>query len=246
MSTSLKLENIQVQREGDTIVKGVSLELPAGAVHVIMGPNGSGKSSLANAVMGHPKYVLSEGTVTLNGEDITDIPVYEKARKGLFLSMQYPAEIAGVSVSSFIRAAVNAKSDKPVNVMEFQKHLKETMDILGIDHKFARRGLNEGFSGGEKKRMEILQLMMLEPKYAMLDETDSGLDVDALKIVSKGIAAVHKKGMGILLITHYARMLKYIDVDVVYIMNDGKIIKTGSKDLADEIENNGYTEIINE
>lgn len=237
---NLTLKNIHITRGGEEVVKGIDLEVPAGELHVIMGPNGSGKSSLANAVMSHPDYVMSEGIVSLNDEDVTSAAVYEKARKGLFLSMQYPPEVPGVSVSSFIRAAVNAKNESPVNVMAFQKELKAMMAELGIDPSFSRRGLNEGFSGGEKKRMEILQLLMLQPKYALLDETDSGLDVDALKIVSEGVAKAHSQGTGILLITHYARMLNYLEPDRIHIMIDGNIVDSGDKSLADTIEKEGY------
>ena len=237
---ALELNTIHITRGDDEVTHGVSLTVPAGELHVIMGPNGSGKSSLANAVMGHPDYAMTKGTVTLDGEDVTSLATHEKARKGLFLSMQYPPEVPGVSVSSFIRAAVSAKEGKPVNVMEFQKRLKGAMAELGIDPSFSRRGLNEGFSGGEKKRMEILQLLLLEPKYALLDETDSGLDVDALKIVSAGVAKAHAAGTGVLLITHYARMLGYLKPDRVHVMVDGNIVDSGDMSLASAIESEGY------
>lgn len=240
--SSLKLENLHVKREGMEIVKGVTLKIASGEVHALMGPNGSGKSSLANALMGHPKYELSQGKILLDGEDVTGLPVNEKAKKGLFLSMQYPPEIGGVTVSNFLRAALNARREKPLGVVEFHKMLKEKMAELQIDSSFSGRNLNEGFSGGEKKRMEILQLAMLSPKYAVLDETDSGLDVDALRIVVGGINRVRGKVMGILLITHYTRILRYLKPDHVHVLVEGRIVKSGGSDLADEIENKGYAE----
>ncbi|MEY4745337.1 MAG: hypothetical protein RL272_1282 [Candidatus Parcubacteria bacterium] len=237
---SLKIENLRVSREGKEIVKGVTLEIPAGEVHALMGPNGSGKSSLANALMGHPKYAVTAGSVLLDGEDILSLPPDGKAAKGLFLSMQHPPEVSGVSVSHFLRVVTTTARREPVSVADFRKMLKEKMAALRIDPAFMNRGLNEGFSGGEKKRMEILQLALLSPKYAILDETDSGLDVDALKIVTDGINAVRGSGMGVLLITHYARILKHLVPDKIHVLAEGRIAKSGGRELADEIEKEGY------
>ena len=243
---SLKIENLRVTREGNEIVKGVTLEIPAGEVHALMGPNGSGKSSLANALMGHPKYEVTGGSVTVDGDEVTGLKPNEKAAKGLFLSMQHPPEVPGVSVSHFLRVVTTTARREPVSVADFRKLLKEKMADLKIDPAFMNRSLNEGFSGGEKKRMEILQLALLEPKYAILDETDSGLDVDALRTVAEGINTVRTNDMGILLITHYQRILNYITPDFVHIMVDGRIARSGGRELALEVENNGYDAIIKE
>lgn len=237
---SLKIENLHVSREGKEIVKGVTLEIPAGEVHALMGPNGSGKSSLANALMGHPKYAVTAGSVSLDGEDVTALPPDKKAALGLFLSMQHPPEVPGVSVAHFLRVVTTTARREPVSVADFRKMLKEKMAELKIDPAFMNRSLNEGFSGGEKKRMEILQLALLEPKYAVLDETDSGLDVDALKIVTDGVSRAREKGMGVLLITHYARILRHLVPDRVHVLSDGAIARSGGKELADEIEKEGY------
>lgn len=244
MMRALELKNLHITCDGKEIVHGASLVIPAGEVHALMGPNGSGKSSLANAVMGHPKYSITSGSILMDGDDITSIAVDERSRKGLFLSMQYPPEVQGVRLSHFIRTAVNALREKPLGVLEFRTLLKNAMEKLGMDPSFSSRGVNEGFSGGEKKRAEILQLMMLNPKYAILDETDSGLDVDALKAVTDGINAVRKSGMGILVITHYTRILKYLDPNKVHVMAEGKIVASGAADLADRIEHEGYADII--
>lgn len=240
MKKSLKIEELRVSREGKEIVKGVSLEIPAGQVHALMGPNGSGKSSLANALAGHPKYAITGGKIFVDGEDITALRPDEKAKRGLFLSMQYPPEVAGVTVAHFLRVMTTTARRKPVSVAEFRVILKEKMEILKIDTAFMRRGLNEGFSGGEKKRMEILQLALVAPKYAVLDETDSGLDVDALGVVTGGIARVRGGGTGILLITHYTRILKHLAPDRVHVLEDGAIVRSGGKELADQIERDGY------
>jgi Fe-S cluster assembly ATP-binding protein len=237
---SLKIENLHVSREGKEIVKGVNLEIPAGEVHAIMGPNGSGKSSLANALMGHPKYEITQGRIEMDGDDLTAAKPNERAEKGLFLSMQHPPEVTGVAVSHFLRVVVTTARREPVGVAEFRTMLKEKMGQLKIDPAFMNRGLNEGFSGGEKKRMEILQLMLLAPKYAVLDETDSGLDVDALRIVTDGINAARQTGMGMLVITHYARILTQIVPDKVHVLAGGTIVRSGGKDLAEEIERDGY------
>lgn len=236
------IENLHVSREGVEIVKGASLTIKPGEVHALMGPNGSGKSSLANALMGHPKYAITAGKVILDGADITAAPPDERARAGLFLSMQYPPEIPGVTVSNFLRTAVNAKREKPIGVVEFHRALKEKMAELKIDGAFGGRNLNEGFSGGEKKRAEILQLMMLGPKYAILDETDSGLDVDALKIVADGINAA-RTDMGVLLITHHLKILSLLAPDAVHVMSAGRIAASGGRELAEKIEREGYAGI---
>ncbi len=238
---SLKIENLHVTREGKEIVKGINLEIPAGEVHAIMGPNGSGKSSLANALMGHPKYVITAGRVLLDDEDVTALKTNERATKGLFLSQQHPPEVTGVNVAHFLRVITTTARREPVSIPEFRAILKEKMAELKMDPAFMHRSLNQGFSGGEKKRMEALQLALLEPKYAVLDETDSGLDVDALKIVTDAIAKVRGKDMGILLITHYARILKHLAPDRVHVLADGVIAKSGGKELADEIEREGYS-----
>ncbi len=241
---SLKIENLHASREGKEIVKGVTLEIPASEVHALMGPNGSGKSTLANALMGHPKYAVTEGRVLLDGDDVTAQPPNEKAAKGLFLSMQHPPEVSGVSVSHFLRVVVTTARREPVSVADFRKMLKEKMTELKIDPAFMNRGLNEGFSGGEKKRMEILQLALLAPKYAILDETDSGLDVDALKIVTDGIESARRAGMGVLLITHYTRILKHLAPNRVHVLSDGRIVRSGGKELAEQIEKEGYAFLI--
>ena len=237
--SSFCIKNFHVTREGKEIIKGIDLEIPKGEVHVLMGPNGSGKSSFANALMGHPKYVRTEGVVILDGEDITDLPPNEKALKGLFLSPQYPPEVAGVTVSHFLRVITTAARRQPISVEDFRVLLKQKMEELKIDPSFMNRSLNEGFSGGEKKRMEILQLALLEPKYAILDETDSGLDVDALKIVTDGINRL-RGNMGVLLITHYTRILAYLSPDKVHVLSAGKLVQSGGKELAEDIEKNGF------
>lgn len=237
---SLIIEKLHVSREGKDIVKGVSLEVAPGSVHALMGQNGSGKSSLANALMGHPKYDVTGGTITLDGEDITQLPPNERAAKGLFLSMQHPPEVHGVTVAHFLRIITTTARREPLSVAEFRKLLVVKMAELQIDQAFMNRGLNEGFSGGEKKRMEILQLSLLNPKYAVLDETDSGLDVDALKIVSDGVKKLREQGMGVLLITHHTRILRDLVPDVVHVMKDGMLVAEGGKELADEIESQGF------
>lgn len=240
MTDVLKIENLHVEVAGQEILKGVALEVKKGEVVALMGPNGSGKSTLSFALMGHPKYKITSGKIFLNGEDITNSPPDERARKGLFLSFQYPQEISGITLSNFLRSAVNARNpDKKINVIEFRKMLKEKMKTLEVPEKFADRYLNEGFSGGEKKRSEILQLSVLQPKIAILDETDSGLDIDSLRIVAEGINSL-KKEMGVILITHYQRLLNYITPDKIFIMHKGIIIKSGGKELALELEEKGY------
>ncbi len=221
------------------VVKGVDLAVLPGEVHAIMGPNGSGKSTLANSLMGHPAYALT-GTVELGGEDVTALPPDEKARRGMFLAFQYPVAVPGVTVASFLRAAVSAVRGADVPVREFRKELLARMEDLEMDPGFAGRYLNDGFSGGEKKRVEILQLLMLKPRFALLDETDSGLDIDALKVVAKGINAAASNDTGMLLVTHYQRLLNYVHPHVVHVFMDGRIVRSGGPELALELEERGY------
>lgn len=238
----LKVEDLRVEIEGQEILKGVSLEIKGGEVHALMGPNGSGKSTLAYALAGHPRYEVTGGRVLLQGEDLLDMDPDERARAGLFLAFQYPSEIGGVSVANFLRTAINARREKgdEIPLMEFGKQLREEMEKLGMSTEFANRYLNEGFSGGEKKRSEILQMAMLKPKIAILDETDSGLDIDALRIVSDGVNAQRGPNLGVLCITHYQRILHYLKPDVVHILMGGKIVRSGGPDLAEELEEKGY------
>lgn len=245
----LEIIDLHVEIDGKEIIKGVSLTFYPGKVHALMGPNGSGKSTLAHAIMGHPKYKITKGKILLDEEDITNAKPEIRAQKGLFLSFQYPSEISGVTISNFLRTAVNNLREKkglPIYpVVDFHKLLKEKMAQLKIDSSFSKRYLNEGFSGGEKKRMEILQLAMLEPSYALLDETDSGLDVDAMKTVAEGVEKIRKeKETGIIVITHYTHFLEYLKPDTVSILYNGKIVKTGSYELAKKIEKEGFREII--
>lgn len=240
---SLQLKNLHVSAENKEIIKGIDLELKKGEVQVIMGPNGSGKSTLANTLMGHPKYTITKGSIKLDETDITHFSPDKRAKLGLFLSMQYPPEISGVTIANFLRLAKKSLTGKSVDPMKFHQELVEKMNGLHIDPEFLKRYVNSGFSGGEKKKAEILQLLALNPTYAILDETDSGLDVDALKIVAEGIKTFAKKDKGILLITHYERLLTYIIPDTVYVMMQGKIVKSGGKELAKKIEEEGYVNI---
>ncbi|MDX6230785.1 MAG: Fe-S cluster assembly ATP-binding protein [Frankiales bacterium] len=223
------------------ILRGVDLTVKQGEIHAIMGPNGSGKSTLAYAVAGHPKYTVTAGSITLDGQDVLAMTVDERARAGLFLAMQYPVEVPGVSVSNFLRTAMTAVRGEAPKLRTFVKEVNETMSALKMDDKFKERSVNEGFSGGEKKRHEILQLELLKPKFAILDETDSGLDVDALRVVSEGVNRVHAGGtMGTLLITHYTRILRYIKPDFVHVFVNGRIVEEGGPELADALEAEGY------
>jgi Fe-S cluster assembly ATP-binding protein len=222
------------------ILKGVDLTVSSGETHAIMGPNGSGKSTLAYSIAGHPKYTVTKGTVTLDGADVLAMKVDERARAGLFLAMQYPVEVPGVSVSNFLRTAATATRGEAPKLRTWVKEVSSAMTALEMDKSFADRNLNEGFSGGEKKRHEILQLELLKPKIAILDETDSGLDVDALRVVSEGVNRVRKDGIGTLLITHYTRILRYIEPDFVHVFFDGRIAESGGKELADRLETEGY------
>ncbi len=241
---SLEIKNLHVSADSKEIVKGFNLEIKAGEIHAIMGPNGSGKSTLANALMGHPKYEISSGEIIIDGELVNDMKVDERSKSGLFLSMQYPPEISGVTISSFLRVALESHSGEKLNPIDFYKGLQEKMKALNIDPAFAKRYVNKGFSGGEKKKAEILQLAVLDPKYAILDETDSGLDVDALKIVADGINNFRSNQKGILLITHYNRILEFVKPDFVHIMIDGKVVKSGGAELAKDIEVEGYEKFL--
>ncbi len=237
--TVFTCSGVRVWVENKDVVKGVDLAVRAGEIHAIMGPNGSGKSSLANALMGHPLYRL-EGSLTLDGEDVTGLSPDEKARRGMFLAFQYPVAVPGVTVASFLRAAVSARRGAEVPVREFRKELLEKMAQLEMDPAFAGRYLNDGFSGGEKKRLEILQLLMLRPSFALLDETDSGLDIDALRIVAAGINAAAQQDVGLVMVTHYQRLLNYVKPHVVHVFMDGRIVRTGGPELALELEERGY------
>lgn len=239
---SLVIENLHANVDGTEILKGLSLEIPKGEVHAIMGPNGSGKSTLSKVLAGHDDYEVTAGSATMDGEDLFELEVDERSRAGLFLAFQYPAEVPGVSNANFLRAARQARLPKgeEIDAVKFYHEMYEKMDMLEMDRKFTARAVNEGFSGGEKKRNEILQMMMLNPKYCLLDETDSGLDIDALKVVAKGVNAMRSPDRGFLVITHYQRLLDYIEPDYVHVMSDGKIVKSGDKSLALELEEHGY------
>ncbi|HVY60232.1 MAG TPA: Fe-S cluster assembly ATPase SufC, partial [Planctomycetota bacterium] len=234
--------DLHTELAGKPILRGVSLTIRPGERHAIMGPNGSGKTTLAMTLMGHPRYEVTKGDILLDGESLLETEADERARKGLFLAFQYPMEIPGVTNASFLRQAVNSVRAEPLSVFDLQKEVTKNMQALEMDASFAKRYLNEGFSGGEKKRNEILQLAMLKPRYAILDETDSGLDIDAVRIVSKGVMELGRKDMGILMITHYTRLLKYIPPQFVHVLVDGKIAKSGGPELADELEATGYAQ----
>ena len=236
----LEIRDLHVSTDGHEILRGVDLNVSRGEIHALMGPNGSGKSTLASTLLGHPAYEITQGSITFKGEDITEAEPHERARAGLFLAFQYPVSIPGVSVANFLRMAINAKREEPIGVKEFRSQLAHAVDLLDVDRSFTSRHLNDGFSGGEKKRAEILQMAMLEPSMAVLDETDSGLDIDALKIVSDGVNALRGPNLGVLIITHYQRILNYITPDVVHVMYQGQIVKTGGSDLARELEETGY------
>jgi Fe-S cluster assembly ATP-binding protein len=237
---SLEIKNLHVRTEEREILHGVDLKVSKGETHALMGPNGSGKSTLANTIMGNPTYEVTEGQIVFNGDDLTEADPDERARAGLFLAFQYPATIPGVSVANFLRMAVNARRGEPMKVKDFGKYMRENVELLKIDPSFVSRYLNEGFSGGEKKRAEILQLAMLKPEIAVLDETDSGLDIDALRIVSDGVNKLRGPDMGSLIITHYTRILNYVKPEFVHIMLDGRIVRQGGPELADELEEKGY------
>lgn len=237
----VKIQNLCVSVEGKQILNGVDIEIKSGEIHAIMGPNGSGKSTLAYTLAGHPKYQVDGGEVLLDGVNILNQSPDLRARSGLFLAFQYPVEIVGVSVQNFLRVAYEAKFGKLKSILEFRKHLQELAEELHVKKELVERSVNDGFSGGEKKRVEILQMAALQPKYAVLDETDSGLDVDAIKTVAEGVRAIVKKHKtGVIVITHYQRILKYLKPDKVHVMVKGKIIKSGGKSFAQELEKSGY------
>lgn len=240
--TTLKIEELRAQIEGKEIIKGLTLEIHGGEIHAIMGPNGTGKSTLASALMGHPKYEVTDGKVTLDHEDLLEMEVDERARAGLFLAMQYPSEIAGVTNSDFLRSAINARREEgeEISLIRFVREMESKMKGLEMNPEFAHRYLNEGFSGGEKKRNEILQMMLLEPKFVILDEVDSGLDIDALRIVANGVNEMRSQDRGFLIITHYQRLLNYITPDFVHVMMQGRIVKSGGPELAHRLEAEGY------
>ncbi len=240
----LKIENLHAGVEDKSILKGINLEVKPGEVHAIMGPNGSGKSTLSSVIAGKEEYEVSEGNIVFEGEDIEELAAEERAHKGIFLSFQYPVEIPGVSVTNFVKTAINetrkAKGLEDMPAKDMLKLIREKSDLLEIDRKFLSRSLNEGFSGGEKKRNEIFQMAMLEPKLAILDETDSGLDIDALRIVANGVNKLKSKDNAVIVITHYQRLLDYIVPDFVHVLHNGKIVKSGTKELAHELEEKGY------
>jgi Fe-S cluster assembly ATP-binding protein len=236
----LKIENLHIEIDGNEIVKGLDLEVGKGEIHAIMGPNGSGKSTLANVLMGHPRYEVTEGSVTFEGEDVLELEPDERAKMGMFLAFQYPSEVPGVSVANFLRTAVNSVREEELSPMEMYRLLQEKMAVMRMDPKFAERYLNEGFSGGEKKRNEILQMLMLDPRLAIMDETDSGLDIDALQVVARGVNELRQPEFSAVIITHYQRILRYIDPDRVHVMLDGRLVTSGERELADELEDRGY------
>ncbi|WP_338555174.1 Fe-S cluster assembly ATPase SufC [Paenibacillus sp. KS-LC4] len=242
MATHFVIDGLKAAIEGKEILKGINLEIKGGEIHAIMGPNGTGKSTLASALMGHPKYEVTEGSAFLDGEDLLELGVDERARAGLFLAMQYPSEIPGVTNSDFLRSAINARREEgsEISLIKFIRQMEGKMKALEMNPEFAHRYLNEGFSGGEKKRNEILQMTLLDPKIVVLDEIDSGLDIDALKIVSKGVNEMRSEDRGFLIITHYQRLLNYITPDFVHVMMQGRIVKSGGPELAERLENEGY------
>lgn len=242
MGSTLTIKDLHVAIDGKEILKGVNLEIKGGEIHAVMGPNGTGKSTLSSAIMGHPKYEVTSGSITLDGEDVLEMEVDERARAGLFLAMQYPSEISGVTNADFLRSAINSRREEgeEISLMKFIRTMDKSMELLEMDPNMAQRYLNEGFSGGEKKRNEILQLTMLEPKIAILDEIDSGLDIDALKVVSNGINKMRGEDFGCLIITHYQRLLNYITPDFVHVMMNGRVVKSGGPELAHRLEAEGY------
>jgi Fe-S cluster assembly ATP-binding protein len=249
MSNLLQIKNLHAIVEGKEILKGIDLEVNKGEIHAIMGPNGSGKSTLASVLVGNPKFEVTRGSIIFNGKDILDMSPEDRAREGLFLSFQYPVEIPGVSMVNFMRAAVNEqrkyRGEEPISANDFLKLMREKRELLGMDSQLVSRSVNEGFSGGEKKRNEIFQMAMLNPLLSILDETDSGLDIDALRIVAAGVNKLHTPDNATIVITHYQRLLDYIKPDVVHVLYKGKIIKTDGPELALELEKKGYDWLIN-
>lgn len=244
----LEIKNLHVRIEEKEILKGVNMTINTNEIHAVMGPNGTGKSTLAAAIMGHPAYEVTDGEVLIDGENILELDTDERALAGLFLAVQYPSEIAGITNAEFLRASINARRDEDnkIGVMEFIQKMDEKMALLDMPEEMAERYLNEGFSGGEKKRNEILQLLMIEPTFAILDEIDSGLDIDALQVVSKGVNQMRGENFGALIITHYQRLLNYIEPDVVHIMMDGRVVKSGDANLAKQLEAEGYKGLVEE
>lgn len=240
----LSINGLHVEVDGKEVVKGLSVEVPEGEVHAIMGPNGSGKSSLVNAIMGHPRYIVTDGSVAFDGKDLLAMKPHERAAAGLFLAFQYPREIAGVTLRSFLFAAhkaqATARGEKALTLLQFKDHLLERMKALSMDPAFAERSLNQGFSGGEKKKAEVLQMDILRPRLALLDETDSGLDVDALRIVAEGVKALRSPNFSALVVTHYARILYHLKPDRVHVMVNGVIVESGGGELAEKLEKDGY------
>jgi Fe-S cluster assembly ATP-binding protein len=240
----LEIRNLHVRIEEREILRGVDLTVRQGELHALMGPNGSGKSTLANTIMGHPGYEVTDGEILFNGENIVDMAPHERARLGLFLAFQYPVAIPGVSVANFLRLAINAQRETPIAMKEFAQRLGSAVDLLDVERSFTSRHLNDGFSGGEKKRAEVLQMAVLEPQIAVLDETDSGLDIDALRTVAEGVAKLHaQQGLGALIITHYQRILHYVRPEFVHILMDGRIVMEGGNELVDRLESEGYDPI---
>ena len=240
----LEIRNLHVTAEGKEILKGVDLDVSAGQIHALMGPNGSGKSTLANTIMGHPGFDVTEGTITFDGEDITEVDPDERSRMGLFMAFQYPVAIPGVTVSKYLRMAINAhreaRGEEPVKLKEFRRDTEAAMKLMNIPKEFSSRYLNDGFSGGEKKRMELLQLALLRPEIAVLDETDSGLDIDALRTVANGVNSLAGPDLGVLIITHYQRILHLVEPDFVHVIFDGRIVKQGGAELVEQLEERGY------
>ena len=239
-TATLEIRDLHATVEGKEILKGIDLTVAQGEIHALMGPNGSGKSTLANVLMGRPGYLVAQGEVQFKGEDVLALPADQRAQRGLFLAFQYPTEVPGVSVVNFLRTAYKAVKGEEISALAFRKHMKEKMNLLGVDDSMVQRYVNQGFSGGEKKKNEVLQLAVLEPEIAILDETDSGLDIDSLREVATGISQLAGPDLGVLVITHYQRILNYITPDRVHVMMDGRIVKTGGPELAHELEQKGY------
>jgi Fe-S cluster assembly ATP-binding protein len=239
----LRVSDLHVSVENKPILRGLDLEIPKGEVHAIMGPNGSGKSTLAQVLLGHPAYEITQGSITFKGEDVTELSPDERAKLGMFLAFQYPVEVPGVSVSNFLRTAMNAVRGEDIPVREFMKQLRESLKELGLDESFARRNLNEGFSGGEKKRAEILQLALLKPELAVLDETDSGLDIDGVRIVAEAVNHLKGPDIGFVIITHYTRILNFITPDVIHILLGGRVVRSGGEEIGVHLEEVGYAKL---
>ena len=244
MAPQLEIRNLHVRTEDREILRGVDLTVRRGELHALMGPNGSGKSTLANTIMGHPAYEVTEGEILFEGDNIIELEPHERAKLGLFLAFQYPVAIPGVSVANFLRMAINARREEPIKIKEFAEQLTRAVDLLDVDRSFTSRHLNEGFSGGEKKRAEVLQMAMLAPEIAVLDETDSGLDIDALRTVAEGVRKLHEEQrLGVLIITHYQRILDYVKPGFVHVMMDGRIVLEGGPELVERLEREGYDRI---